>query len=73
MVTSTLKEQILNHLDTMTQEQQQQVLEFTLRLARPRGVPARTLLQFAGRIAPDDLVKMEEAIADCEKVDLDEW
>ena len=74
MVTLSVREQIIYQLERLTPEQQQQVLEFTTRLVRPRGVPARSLLRFAGRIDPDDLQKMEKAIEeDCERIDADEW
>jgi hypothetical protein len=43
-------------------------------VTRPKGVPGKQLLSFAGTIPADDLKAMEQAIEDnCEKADLNEW
>jgi hypothetical protein len=68
MLDANLKEQILEALDKLSPEQQQRALQFVRSLNRPRGKPARSILKFAGRIAPDDVARMEKAIEDCEKV-----
>jgi len=73
MATPSIKEQLLNEFEKLSPEQQQQTLDFARSLKRPRGVPARSLLKYAGRIQPDDIKRMEEAIEDCEKIDLNEW
>lgn len=73
MTTPSLKEQIIAELDNLSPEQQRQMLEYAKRVKRPPGVKARTLLKFAGRIQPDDIERMEKAIEDCERVDLNEW
>ena len=69
----SLEQEIMTQIGKLDTERQRQVLEFARRLARPRGVPARSLLKFAGRISADDLQRMEEVIADCEGIDPDEW
>ncbi len=69
----TLTQQIIERVNQLDAEQQQKVLEFMRELARPRGVPAQSLLKFAGRIAPEDLDRMEQAMEDCERIDPDEW
>ncbi len=73
MNTPTLKEQILDTLEKMSEGQQQEVLNFAKKIQRPQGVPFSSLLKFVGSISPDDLKLMEEAIEDFEKVNLDEW
>jgi hypothetical protein len=73
VATPSLKEQLLNEIDRLSPDQQQQMLDFAKNLIRPRGVPARLLLKHAGRIPLDDIKKMEEAIEECEKIDLNEW
>ncbi len=69
----TLTQQIIERVNRLDAEQQQKVLEFMRELERPRGVPARSLLKFAGRIALDDIERMEQAMEDCERIDPDEW
>ncbi|MBZ0287750.1 MAG: hypothetical protein K8I30_09060 [Anaerolineae bacterium] len=73
MAISPLKEQLLKEIEKLSPDQQEQTLAFARRLGRPRGVSARSLLRFAGRISPDDIEKMEQAIEDCEKIDPNEW
>ena len=73
MAISPLREQLLNEIDKLSPDQQQQTLAFARSLTRPHGVPARSLLKYAGRISLDDVEKMEQAIEDCEKIDPHEW
>ncbi len=73
MPTSSLEQEIIEQIGRLDVERQRQVLKFIRGLTRPQGVSGRSLLAFAGRISPDDLRQMEEAIAECETIDPDEW
>jgi hypothetical protein len=73
MTIPDVRERIINHLDRLTSQQQQQVLDFAASLAHTRGTPSEVLLRFAGSIPPDQLDQMEKAIEDCERIDPDEW
>lgn len=76
MTESVITQQLVEQVDRLPIEFQRKVLDFAqaLALALPKGVPGRSLLQFAGTIEADDLKAMSKAIqADCEQVDADEW
>ncbi len=76
MVKVDVRQQILDDLDGMSPEMQDQAARLVHELvkARPRGVPGRDLLRFAGTIDPESLREMEAAIGEgCERVDSDEW
>ena len=76
MRTTTVKKEILVHLEKMPEPLQRQVLGYIHRLESKttRGEPGRNILGFAGAIPTDDLKSMAEAIENgCEKVDADEW
>jgi hypothetical protein len=76
MAATTIKQQIIEQLDALTEEQQKRVLAFTASLVRPRGEPGSLLLERTRdiHIAPDDLEKMKQVIEeDCERIDWDEW
>ena len=73
MAILSLKDQLLNEFDKLSPDQQKEILDFAKSLTRPRGVPARSLRKFAGRISLEDIEKMEEAIEDCERIDPHEW
>jgi hypothetical protein len=65
--------EVLNRLPEL---QQQRVLEFARGLAevKAQGVPGAHLIAFGGRIPPDDLQRMQDAIEEgCETVNLGEW
>lgn len=71
-----LKVQLLKQFDNLSPEQQRRLVEFaqSLTTTRPRGVPGRDLLSFAGTIDADDLRRMADAIdKDCEQIDPHEW
>lgn len=53
---SDLKQEILKQLDHLPAELQRRVLDFAQALAvsRPKGVPGRELLQFAGILGEDE-------------------
>jgi hypothetical protein len=73
---ATIDREITELLHRLPELQQQRVLEFARELAhaKPHGVPGADLIAFGGRIPPDDLRLMEEAIEEgCEAVNLGEW
>jgi len=72
MTLPPLEQQIIEQIGKLDAERQRQVLEFAQSLTHSRGVPARSLLKFAGRIESDDLQRMEKAIADCENT-VEDW
>lgn len=58
-------------LHRLPELQQQRVLEFARELAEVKlqGVPGAGLIAFGGRISPDDLQRMQDAIEEgCEAV-----
>lgn len=71
----SLKGQIMDQLDSLSDAEQQRILEFARSLAEShRGVAGRDLVGFAGAISSEDLEAMARAIDEgCEKIDLDEW
>ena len=73
---ATIDQEIAKLLHRLPEAQQQRVLDFARELAevKPHGIPGADLLAFAGRIPPDDLQRMSDAIEDgCEAVNLGEW
>ncbi|MBI5960903.1 MAG: hypothetical protein HY866_19345 [Chloroflexi bacterium] len=78
MVTLTVKEQIVRQLDSLTQEQQQRVLDFATHLQSsfPPGIPGEVLAARAREVNfdPADLAEIAEAIEEgCERIDHGEW
>jgi hypothetical protein len=73
MTLPDVRARIISHLDRLTSQQQQQVLDFAASLVRPTGTPSEVLRRFAGSIPSDQLDQMEKAIEDCERIDSDEW
>lgn len=73
---ATIDREITELLHRLPELQQQRVLKFARELAevKPQGVPGANLIAFGGRIAPDDLQRMQDAIEEgCEAVNLGEW
>ncbi len=73
---ATIDQEIAKLLHRLPEAQQQRVLDFACELAgsKPQGIPGADLLPFAGRISPDDLQRMSDAIEEgCEAVNLGEW
>ena len=71
-----LEEEICEHLQQLSVEQQQQVLGFVRALAatRVRGVPGQTILRFVGAIDTSDLTTMAQAIQEgCEHIHAEDW
>lgn len=69
----SIREQLAQQIDRLTEEQQKRLLETAKAIARPKGIPGSALLKFAGRIPADDVERMEKAIEDCEQIDPDGW
>jgi hypothetical protein len=69
----SIQQQISDVIEQLSPEQQAKVLDFAKQFQRPKGVPAHTLLKHAGKISPEDLALMEEAIEDCERIDERDW
>ncbi|MDI6886702.1 MAG: hypothetical protein QMD22_10280 [archaeon] len=73
MTNPSIKAEVVKQLDNLPTELQRHVLEFIRALSRPKGVPGKQLLHFAGTIEDDDLQAMTRAIeAECERVDWNE-
>lgn len=68
-MSDALREQIMDQLDGLSDEERRRVLEFARALAAstPGGVPGKDLLRFAGMFEVDDARRIAEAIEDgCE-------
>jgi hypothetical protein len=73
---SSVLARVMERMELLPADLQGLVLEFiqTLQAAAPQGVPGRALLQFAGAIPVDDLVRMRQAVGTaCEQVQVNEW
>ena len=78
MGAASIKDQIVRHLENLTPDQQQQVLDFAkwLHSRLPAGIPGEELIARAREVGfePGDLAEMAKAIEDeCERVDWDGW
>ena len=75
MTTAEFKEEVLKRVERMPPERYENVLTQLDAIAeRPRGVPGRDLLKFAGILSPEAAAEMERAIEEgCEQVDHDGW
>lgn len=74
MNNQSIKVEIVKQLDRLPYKFQQRVLDFVRVLSKPKGVPGKQLLHFAGAINSEDLQAMTKAIEDeCERVDRNEW
>lgn len=67
--------QIVKELSDLPLEKQQKVLAFTRSLLEhPKGIKGSSLLDFAGTIASDQLLQIQEAVEEgCERIDANEW
>jgi len=75
-MSQTIKAKIVEQLETLPENLQWQVLEYTQGLHKHarRGVDGKKMIKFAGTIPSDDLAIIEEAIkSGCEQVDANEW
>lgn len=69
-----LERQILDQVQKLPSDKQREVLDFAIKLARPRGRRLEDLTRFIGSFDSEDLKLMERAIDEaCEQVDDDEW
>ena len=76
MLNVAVKKEIIDQIGKLDYDRQRRVLDFVRDLAvtKPKGVPGKQLLSFAGSFTSNDLKVMEQAIEDnCEKVNLNEW
>ncbi len=76
MVDAGIRERIEQRLGRLRPQDQRRVLEFAdaLVLSRPRGVPGKEFVKFAGGMRPEDAREMLDAIEEgCEKVDPNGW
>lgn len=75
MAQTTLEQEILSYVHTLSLPQQREVLAFARGLAAaPVGVPGSDLLAFAGTVDSHDLDALQQAIDEgCEQVNVDEW
>ncbi|MEW6386297.1 MAG: hypothetical protein AB1491_02105 [Thermodesulfobacteriota bacterium] len=76
MANSGVKQEIIKQLDRLPLELQYRVLNFAqeLALSRPKGVPGKQLLPFAGILRADEAAALTQAIEEgCERIDINEW
>lgn len=64
MINPLIEKEIYTQLNKLSDEQQQQVLDFArfLGMKNPVGVPGKELLQFGGSIPKEDLQEIAKAI-----------
>jgi hypothetical protein len=75
-MSTILRDQILEQLDRLPDEQQKQVLEYvrTLDTSLSIGVAGKDMIRFAGFIPIEDIQQMEQAIEeDCEQINPNDW
>lgn len=76
MIVESIEKELHEQLSKLQPAEQRRVLDFarSLKRARPKGIPGKSLLKFAGTIPLEDLKQMQAAIeSDCERVDIDGW
>ena len=76
MTVPATKSRLIEDFERLPDDLQKTIGELTHALAeaRPRGVPARSLLKHAGVLDADSARQMREAIEEgCEQVDPREW
>jgi hypothetical protein len=76
MMGNSIADRLADEIKSLAPELQQRVLEFaqSLAISKPRGLPGRQLLQFAGDLTLEDAQLMRDAIENgCEKIDSHEW
>lgn len=72
----SLKDRIINELNSLNQFQQKKLLDYAMSLKVPKNkiTDGKDLLGFSGVISKEDLAIMEKTIEEgCEQVDLNEW
>ena len=76
MVSSNVREEILNQLGQLSSEQQRLVLKYVQKLtvSEVKGAPGKNLLRFSGTFSEEDADAISRIIElDCERVDVNEW
>lgn len=76
MLDGNVENQLRQRMQTLSPDQQREVLQFAGQLAtsEPKGTPGKELLRFAGTLSPEEADEMRRVIEeDCEQVDLREW
>ena len=74
--TTTIKQIIVDEIQTLSAEEQRRVLEFMHSLRRPKGITGKEFIERTKdiRISSTDLELMRQAIEEeFEKVDPNEW
>jgi hypothetical protein len=72
MLQTTVRDEIINYLDSLTLEQLEKVLKLVRSMTPqlPPAQPVENLLKYVGSIPPDDLQAMAAAIEEeCERID----
>ena len=64
MIDAATQSELLREVEQLPPPLQRKVIDFAHSLAesRPRGTPARQLLEFAGILSPDEAAAMSDAI-----------
>jgi hypothetical protein len=70
---TTLEREILENFRRLSPHEQEKVAIIVRQLARPQGASGASLLQFVGRIAEDDLQRIEQAVESFEQIEPDSW
>jgi len=76
MTNHPIKDKIISELESLSEEQQKKLLDYTLKLklSMRESRTGSKLIKFSGSISKADLNVMKKAIdEDCEQVDLNEW
>jgi hypothetical protein len=76
MIDAAIQSELLREFEQLPPPLQRKVVDFARSLAesRPRGTPAKQLLEFAGILSPEEAKAMTAAIEeDCERIDPNEW
>ncbi len=76
MINPLIEKEISAQLNKLSDEQQQQVLDFArfLAMKKPVGVPGKELLKFAGTISHEDAkIMLEAAEENWGQADLKRW
>lgn len=76
MINPLVEKELMAQLNKLSEEQQQQVLDFArfLAMKNPVGVPGKELLKFAGTISHEDAkIMLEAAEENWGQADLKSW
>ena len=73
MTNTTLEQEIVEHVRTLSDEDKREVLGWLRRREMLKGVPGKTLLRFAGTLTPEEAEEMERSLKDFETINEDEW